>query len=68
MQHFSHEYLEKLIAEHRLVSATMNKLSSSPVYVRNHGAQGVSIAVDNLKIKRIELEAMIDVLQEYLNG
>ena len=67
MQHFSHEYLEKLIAEHRIVSATMNKLSTSQVYVRNHGA-AVASAIDNLKVKRIELEAMIDVLQEYLNG
>jgi hypothetical protein len=67
MQHFSHEYLEKLIAEHRLVSATAYQLSSSPMYARNHGA-AVAGAIDNLKLKRIELEGMIDVLQDYLNG
>jgi len=68
MQHFSHEYLDKLIAEHRLVSATIGKLSSNTVYARNHGAAVVSLAMDDLRKKKVELEATIDVLSEYLNG
>jgi hypothetical protein len=67
MQHFSHEYLDKLIAEHRLVSATILKLTNTPMYARNHGSI-VGEAVADLRVKKIQLEGMIDVLQEYLNG
>ena len=68
MQHFSHEYLEKLVAEQRLVSATIHQLTITNFYSGRHSGQSVSLAVDDLKIKRIQLEAMIDVLRDYLNG
>ncbi len=71
MQHFSHEYLEKLVAEHRLVSAAIIELSRPPGYpkkVKEYGLDVVDAALKNLKAKKVELETMIDVLSEYLNG
>ena len=71
MQHFSHEHLDKLIAEHRLVSATIARLSSpstNAVYARNHGAAVIIVALDDLRKKKVQLEATIDALSEYLNG
>ena len=70
MQHFSQEYLEKLTAEHKLVSATITHITHNkyPIFVRQHSVDVVTSAVSNLKTRKVELEGMIDILSEYLNG
>lgn len=73
MNHFSQEFLDKLIAEHRLVSAAILQLSSNHAnsgytqYARSHGPDAVDQARKNLYTKKVELEAQIDVLRDYLN-
>lgn len=67
MQHFSHDYRDKLVAEHRLISATMGQLQSKNIYASNHGAAILAAAMDELRIKKVQLEGMIDVLNEYLD-
>lgn len=71
MQHFSHEYLEKLIAEHRLVTASIMELSNplgASKMSKKHNIKAVDAAFNNLQARKVELEVMIDVLSEYLNG
>ena len=73
MNHFSQEFLDKLIAEHRLISAAILQLTSNHAdngyarYARTHGIDAVDQARKNLYTKKVELEAQIDVLREYLN-
>lgn len=70
MNHFSEEYLEKLVAEHKLKSAALARLKG-PEYnniSRVHGVSSVNNAVVNLSASRVELEAQIDVLTEFLRG
>lgn len=66
MSYFSAEYREKLQQEHKLVSATITRLTVTdfPRYARSHGADIVTAAVSNLKAKKVELEAQIDLLAE----
>lgn len=70
MKHFSDEYREKLQNEHKLVSASITHLTTSgwPRFARAHGADVVTAAVSNLKVRKVELEAQIDVLTEFLDG
>jgi hypothetical protein len=70
MQHFSQEYLDKLIAEHKLISATVSQIKTVSFnrYAAVHGHDTVSAAISNLKVRRVELEGQIDVLSDYLNG
>lgn len=70
MKHFSEEYRDKLINEHKLVSASINRLTTTdyPRQARAHGADTIHAAVQNLKAKKVELEAQIDVLNEFLEG
>jgi hypothetical protein len=70
MQHFSHEYLEKLVAEHKLVSASIARLKGTDYsrQQRIHGGVAVDSALATMFSKRVELEAYIDTLTEYLNG
>lgn len=69
MQHFSHEYVEKLIAEHRMVSATAALVKNEYAKrSREHGTQAVDAALAKMLARKVELEGYIDVLQEYLNG
>lgn len=70
MTHFSQEYLDKLIAEHKLVSVSFQQLKTTHLtrQTRQHGSQAVDMALANLAAKKVELEAFIDTLNEYLNG
>jgi len=70
MQQFSDEYRQKLINEHKLVSTSITRLTTTdwPRQARQHGADVVGAAVSNLKAKKVELEAQIDVLSEFLDG
>lgn len=69
MQHFSEEYKDKLVAEHRLISAALLKIAGTdhPRLCQQHGQSSVLGAISNLKSRRVELEGMIDVLNEHLN-
>ena len=70
MNHFSQEYLEKLVAEHKLVSASLVQLKTLNYqrHSRVHGNVSVDTAISNMAARKVELEAYIDTLQEYLNG
>jgi len=69
MQKFSKEYLDDLIAEHRLVSASINHITHvQPArFFKTHGSDAIALALQNLHAKKVQLEAMIDVLTEYIN-
>ena len=69
MDHFSLEYKDKLVAEHRLISATIAHIGGSqyPRMCQTHSQSTVLGALSNLKSRRVELEGMIDVLNEHLN-
>jgi hypothetical protein len=70
MEHFSNEFRDKLIAEHKLTSAAINTLltAASGKYNGRVGLDIVTAAVYKLKVEKLELEAKIDVLDEFLNG
>lgn len=70
MQHFSEEYLNKLVAEHKMVSASLARLKGPEfnAYARSHTADQVNSAIYNFSVQRVELEAKIDVLRDYLQG
>lgn len=69
MKQFSSEYLDKLIADHKLVSSTITQIQITGFggYASRHGVDNVHAALGSLKAKKVELEGMIDVLTEYLN-
>lgn len=70
MKQFSEEYLESLINEHKLVAASIIRLSDpasgAAVYARNHNHDTIVLAITQLRAKKVELEAKIDVLREFL--
>lgn len=69
MEHFSHEYVEKLIAEHRMICATIALVKNEYAKrCREHNVASVDTALANMSARKVELEGYIDVLQEYLNG
>jgi hypothetical protein len=71
MEHFSEEYLARLVNEHKLVSTTITHLTSQGIYTqkaRQHGIDAMTLCVSNLKAKKVELEGMIDVLTEFLRS
>jgi hypothetical protein len=70
MKHFSEEYMQSLINEHKLVSASVTQLLETRYqwYARQHGADVVAAAASNLRIRKVELEAQIDLLDEFLKG
>lgn len=70
MQHFSAEYRDQLINEHKLVSATIAHLRTGGIAhqkARAHGQDAYALALNNLSAKKVELEGMIDVLSEFLD-
>ena len=70
MDYFSVEYRDKLMNEHRLISAAHAHLHRRPLRPEERQSQFVAqareIAVSNLLAKKLEIEAMIDVLTEFL--
>jgi hypothetical protein len=69
MDIFTKEYCDSLIAEHKLVSATITHLQivDFKKYASTHGHDKVQAAIASLSVKKVELEGKIDVLLEYLN-
>lgn len=71
MEHFSEEYLLRLINEHKLISAALAHISNGGAYTqkaRQHGIDALTLCVSNLRAKKVELEGMIDVLTEFLHS
>lgn len=69
MDHFSVEYRDKLVAEHRLVVAMLDRASEKYLYYRQRTSIPVIEAVMlDLKTKKFELELRIDVLTEFLES
>jgi len=68
MQIFSNEYLQNLQDQLKLLNMTLGRLPHDAYFHRTYGNQPTSQAVQNLLIKRIELEATIETLNEHLNG
>ena len=68
MKHFSVEYRDKLVAEHRLISATLLRIAGSDHarMCQQHSQSSVLGAISNLKSRRVELVGLIDVMNEYL--
>jgi hypothetical protein len=66
---FTKEYCDALIAEHKLISATITHLQvvDFKKYASTHGYDKVKAAIANLSVRKIELEGQIDVLLDYLN-
>lgn len=70
MEIFSHDYKDKLIAEHKLVSASIAHITNAHVFshfARVHGNDVCVESLTNLRVQKVQLEAKIDVLSEFLN-
>lgn len=69
MNLFSPEYMDQLVAEHKLVSVSIARLVDTDYarFAKTHGVMPVDNAVLELKSRKIQLEAMIDSLRDYLN-
>lgn len=67
VQKYSHDYLNKLSEEHKLITDSIHKLRSDVHFNREYGAITVQGAINNLMLKRIELEAQMEVISEHLN-
>jgi hypothetical protein len=70
MQHFSEEYRQSLINEHKLISVAIAQLVDTGYgkYARTHGVDAVQGAASKMRIRKVELEAMIDVLTDFIHG
>jgi hypothetical protein len=70
MEIFSHDYKDKLIAEHRLISAAIAHATQPNVFAnaaRTHSNDICVEAVKSLRVQKVQLEFKIDVLSEYLD-
>lgn len=69
MEKFSKEYYDELLAEYKMVSATITHIGQTDAarFARSHGPDVVTAAVTNLKVRKCELEGMLEVLQNYLD-
>ncbi len=70
MEIFSKQYLSELVAEHKLVSASITRISEYdyPRFMKAHGVGPVDAALLELRSKKVQLEAKIDSLTEYLGN
>jgi hypothetical protein len=69
MEKFSQDYYNELLAEYKMVSATIIHIGQTDAarFARTHGADVVTASVTNLKVRKCELEGMLEVLQAYLD-
>ena len=69
MDYFSVEYRDKLIAEHRLIVAMIERVSESHLYYRQRTPfLIIEKTTMDLKAQKFELELRIDVLTEFLES
>lgn len=74
MQHFSQEYKDKLIAQHKLVAIAISRLTGQGDYsgyaknkINTHGISAVDAAILQLRAEKLILEAQIDSLSDFLD-
>jgi hypothetical protein len=72
MDYFSQEYVDRLVAEHRLVVATKDRITSAH---RTHLMSGDGLkaatsmdAISKLQSEQVVLETKIDILREFLTS
>lgn len=74
MLHFSEEYLEKLVNEHKFIKASLNRLNKKHQYYMqtNSGMVGsvelFSATSRQLLVEKLILEVKIDELTEFLKS
>jgi hypothetical protein len=69
MEYFSQEFLTKLINEHKLVNASIHQLTDRyKQYLQAHSPDALTAALTSLRGKKVELEAKIDVVGQFLNS
>ena len=69
VEHFSEDYLTRLNNEHKLITATVNRLlTARNAYISGNSPEMVDLATRNLLSRKVELEAQIDVLIDFLRG
>jgi hypothetical protein len=70
MEMFSLEYRDKLVAEHKLISASIGHLQGDHMarFMHRHQSDPVRGALASMKVRKVELEAQIDVLNDFLTG
>ncbi len=69
MTYFSEEYRQKLVNEHKLVSACITQFTDRyKQYAAFHGADAMTAAHTTLRAEKVALELKIDVLDEFLRG
>ena len=69
MEHFSQEFLDKLINEHKLVNASIHQLTDRyKQYLQAHSSDALTAALTTLRGEKVVLEAKIDVLGEFLRA
>ena len=72
MKIFTQEYLDSLVAEHKLITATLNRMTqnaaNAAMYAARYGGSAFDTTRTNLIAKKLELEVKIDELMDYLNG
>ena len=71
MKIFTQEYLDSLVAEHKLITAALNRMTqnaaNASLYASRYGAQAFDTVRTNLVSKKLELEVKIDELMDYLD-
>lgn len=71
MQIFTQEYKEALIAEHKLINASLLRMTStaaiSGMYANRQGLEIFNMTKNNLLSKKLELEIKIDELIDFLD-
>lgn len=69
MDMFSQEYLDKLIAEHKLVNASVMQIQQNYLYYKRFCTVTIiEMELNDLLKKKFSLEVQIDVLNEFLKG
>ena len=69
MEHFSQEFLNKLVNEHKLVNASIHQLTDRyKQYLQAHSPDALTAALTSLRGEKVVLEAKIDVLGEFLRA
>lgn len=71
MNIFTREYLDSLVAEHKLLTASLNRMTQSAaaasMYTNRYSTAVYDAARTNMVTRKLELEVKIDELMDFLN-
>lgn len=71
MNIFTQEYLDSLVAEHKLLTASLNRMTqnaaNTSMYAGRYGATTFDAARTSMIARKLELEVKIDELMDFLN-